>query len=218
MVKINSKFSKVYFLLFAILIHSFCSYSQSNFSPKTYGNVSNYFTDTTDMQNFFKFKSGQTVAEVGTYDAQNLIGFSTFTDHINYYAQDINASQLNDKKLLKRVNKTNPGLGNGNTIQVVIGKLDETLLPDNYFDKIILVSTFHEFTEMEAMITDIHSKLRTAGKLYILETTCLSPGHINYSAEEAKGIIEPNGFKMIRQDERELNESDGLYRQIYIKK
>ena len=187
------------------------------FSYKVYGNVANYFSDTTDMLAFFEFSKGQCIAEVGAFDGKNVVGFSMLTDSVVFYAQDIDSSQLTVKKLNKRVDKAKKRTKKGNTFKVTIGQETATNLPDSLFDKIILISTFHEFSKMHDMISDIRTKLKPDGKLYILEARCYTPGHVNYTAAQTKNIVESHGFKLILQDGKDINNSTGLYRMIFIR-
>src|SRR4051812_37257513 len=141
------------------------------FSYKTYGNIVNYFEDEKDLVTFFNFKKGDFVAEVGAANGQNIGGLSILTDSITFYAEDINAKALNQSNLDKVINKSKKYKNSSTAkFQLCIGTEKSTNLPDNSFDKIILSSTFHEFTFMDEMLTDIYKKLKPGGQLYILES------------------------------------------------
>ena len=92
---------------------------------------------------------------------------------------------------------------------LVIGDEKSTHLPDSSFDKIIMVSAFHEFTFMDEMIADIKSKLKTGGRVYILETKCLV--HPYYTPEETIARLARHGFTMMQRIETQRNGSQGLY-------
>lgn len=186
------------------------------FSYKVYGNVANYFEHEKDLLDFFEFKKGETVAEIGAGNGQNIAGFCLLTDSVLFYAQDINSKALNKKsfdRLIRQSEKYKKPLTN--TFQILIGKEKSSELPENTFDKILLVSTFHEFTFMDEMVADISKKLKSNGKLYILETKCLS--HKNYSAEETIAVLKKHNFNLVKKDGKDLNGGVGVYRCIFEK-
>jgi len=188
------------------------------FSDQVYGNVANYFANVQELLDFFAFETGQVVAEVGAYDGQNLAGFALLTDGMIYYAQDINADYLSQKsldKVLQRNQKIKPE--RTNEFHWVIGTEKATNLPDKHFDKIIMISAFHEFTYMDAMITDIESKLKSNGQLIILETDCLTPGHRNYTLAETTALMAKYLFVLREVDATNHNGSTGMYKAIYQK-
>jgi len=208
-----------------LLISSVC-FSQNvktlqndkEFSWHDYGNIANYFESQKDLLDFFEFNKGDVVAEVGAGTWQNVVGFSILTDSITFYAEDINSENLHAKGLEKTLGKTlKYQKPQTNTFKFQIGNVKETLLPDNTFDKIILSATFHEFTFMDEMIFDIYKKLKPGGKLYILESECLSKTHKNYTAEEAFQIIQKHHFNFVKKDGKDINGAKNLYRLVLVK-
>lgn len=188
------------------------------FSYKIFGNIANYFESEKDLLDFFEFKKGGFVAEVGAGDWQNVIGLSILTDSITFYAEDINSENLHEKGLEKTLSKiVKYKQVQTNTFKLLIGKEKETLLPNNTFDKIILSATFHEFTYMDEMIRDIYKKLKSGGQLYILESECLSKTHKNYTAEQAFQILQKHNFNFVKKDGKDINGSTGLYRLVLVK-
>jgi ubiquinone/menaquinone biosynthesis C-methylase UbiE len=192
--------------------------SKPEFSYKIYGNVANYFHDEKELLNFFDFNKGDVVAEIGAYEGGNIAGLSIMTDSMTFYVQDIDRVHLNEKKfqkLLSRAEKYKTPLTN--KFQLCYGTVSESNLPDNSFDKIILISTFHEFTHMNEMIYDIYKKLKPNGQLYILDTHCFTPTHKNYSSEDIVLILNKHKFHLLKQDGNDNRNSTGLYRLIFKK-
>ena len=214
------KLPTILFLLFTFFASTNSTFLKEKpvFSYKTYGNIVNYFEDEKDLLSFFNFKKGDFVAEVGAANGQNIGGLSILMDSITLYAQDINIVALNQNNLDKVINKTkkhkNPTTCK---FQLCIGTEKSTNFPDNSFDKIILCSTFHEFTFMDEMLTDIYKKLKSGGQLYILESVCLNKTHKNYSAEETIVLVKKINFNLVKKDGKDLNGSSGLYRLIFRK-
>lgn len=189
------------------------------FSYKIFGNIANYFENEKDLLDFFEFKKGDVVAEVGAGNWQNLVGLSLLVDSITFWAQDIDAGDLHDKALIKTIGKTvryKPV--QTNIFNRQIGYEKETLLPDNSIDKIILSSAFHEFTYMDEMISDLYKKLRPGGKIYILEAKCLTNGHKNYTMKETEQIMKKHKFNLVKKDNKNIHGAMGLYRMMFMKK
>lgn len=206
--------------LFAFFVLTSGTYIKTKpvFSYKVYGNIANYFENENDLLSFFEFNKNDVVAEVGAYNGQNIAGLSILTDSITFYAQDINAISLNPKsfnKAIKHSYKYKKTLTN--KFNLCIGTEKATNLPDGAFDKIFLSSTFHEFTFMDEMISDLKRKLKQNGKLYILESQCLNKSHKNYTADETTELMKKHNFHLVKREEKNLNGSAGLYKIVYAK-
>jgi ubiquinone/menaquinone biosynthesis C-methylase UbiE len=126
-----------------------------------------------------------------------MIGFTQIASNTTFYMQDIDSNILSKKVFDKKV-KQCIKLNQANKFRRVIGAVNYTNLPDNSFDKIILVSTLHEFTYMKEIILDIYSKLKPNGKLYVLETHCLS--HKNTTVDESVDVITKQNFTLLKKD------------------
>lgn len=188
------------------------------FSWRIFGNMANYFENERDLLDFFEFKKGNVVAEVGAGKWENVVGLSLLTDSITFYAQDIDAKNLQDKDLEKALSKTEKYKWTRyNTFKSQIGTEKESLLSDNSFDKIILSSTFHEFTYMNEMISDLYKKLKSNGKIYILESKCGNKDHKNYTAVQTEEILKKHGFTLLAKDGKNINGATGIYRMAFVK-
>lgn len=205
--------------LFSLAISFICSLkAQTSFTYKTYGNVANYFADPNEMLQFFELKNGDVVAEIGANDGQNIGGFSLLIDSCIFYIEDINPQALNEKKWNKVYKKCkNLGMSSRHQFNIVIGNEKASLLPATSFDKIIMVSAFHEFAYMDEMIDDIISKLKPNGKIYILETHCYTSTHTNYSMEQTISLMEKHGMHLLKTDQTQQNGSEGLYKLAFGK-
>jgi ubiquinone/menaquinone biosynthesis C-methylase UbiE len=216
--KINITFLTLFFCLSGFTLSTKEKSRKVPFTYKAYGNISEYFENEKELIEFFDFKTGEVVAEVGAGDGQNIGGLALLSNGITYYAQDINEKILNKKsfeKILKKCSKIKSPLNN--EFKITIGTEKESRLPDNKFDKIIVVAALHEFTYANEMIEDFRRKLKTNGKVYILETQCFSKSHKNITAEETALIMEKQNFKLIKVDGKDKNGSKGLFRAIFQK-
>ena len=116
------------------------------------------------------FKSGETVADIGAGNGYIEAMLSIFHDSLTFYIQDIDSNVCNQKAINKVVSfyqniKGQPIL---NKFITVIGSDNETNLPNDTFDKIIMLWTYQYFKNPKAIMTDLRSKLKYDGLLYII--------------------------------------------------
>jgi ubiquinone/menaquinone biosynthesis C-methylase UbiE len=63
--------------------------------------------------------------------------------------------------------------------KLILADERSTALPENTFDKIIIINSFHEFTFVTEMLADIKKKLKPGGILYIDEALPKRPGQLH---------------------------------------
>lgn len=209
------------FVLLLILASAFTASAQKTvFSYEVYGNIANYFENENELLSFFNFRKGDVVAEIGAGNGKNIAGLSILVnDSLSFYVQDIDKTRLTHEKfrrIITRAKQHKKPLNHRYTLH--IGTEKSTGLPDGIFDKILLVSTLHEFTYMDEMMTDIYRKLKTGGQLYILESHCRAKGHKNCTLNETQAIMERNGFSLVKSESKDLNGGTGMYRAVFRKK
>jgi len=117
-----------------------------------------------------RFKPGETVADVGAGNGYIEAMLSIFHDSLTFYIQDIDSTVCNQKVINKAVTfyqkvKGKPIL---NTFITVTGSDNETNLPNDTFDKILMLWTYQYFKTPKAIITDLRLKLKNDGLLYII--------------------------------------------------
>ena len=117
-----------------------------------------------------KFEPGETVADVGAGNGYIEAMLSIFHDSLTFYIQDIDSSVCNQKAVNEVVAfyqnvKGNPVL---NKFIAVTGSDYETNLPNDTFDKILMLWTYQYFINPKAIMTDLRLKLKNDGLLYII--------------------------------------------------
>jgi ubiquinone/menaquinone biosynthesis C-methylase UbiE len=189
------------------------------FSFKLFLNLVNYFDNKKELIEFFDFKKGDTVADIGAGAGKYEGAFSLLSDSVTYFVQDIDKDILSQDKLNKVVKHYSSlkGIAQTNKFQLCIGTEKSTNLPDSAFDKIIMLSSFHEFTFMDEMIADISKKLKPGGKVYIIDAFCSEKGHVNYTSHEVILRMKKHGFTLIKLQGTNKNNSEGLYKAIFQK-
>lgn len=116
------------------------------------------------------FKSGETVADVGAGNGYIEAMLSIFHDSLIFYIQDIDSNVCNQKAINEVVTfyqnvKGKPIL---NKFITVTGSDNETNLPNDTFDKILMLWTYQYFKNPKAIMIDIRLKLKNDGRLYII--------------------------------------------------
>ncbi len=91
--------------------------------------------------------------------------------------------------------------------ELVPGDVRSTSLPENTFDKLIIINSFHEFTYQTEMPADVKKKLKTGGNLYVDEALSKRPrGKLHgfcdltmLNNEEMIAFFAENGFEYINR-------------------
>ncbi|MBL0911870.1 MAG: class I SAM-dependent methyltransferase [Bacteroidia bacterium] len=203
----------IFLVLFASSI--FSAAGQTPFSHRVYGTIAHYFSSAKELLTFFDFHRGDSIAEIGAYDGQNIAGLSIMLDSVVFYVQDIDSTQLAQGRFEKRIRRLSRKYlyPPKNKYRMCIGTEKASTLPENAFDKILLVSAFHEFTYIHEMLNDIYTKLKPGGQLYILEAHCYTKTHRNYTAAECISLLTAHGFELQQREEN----GNGTYRLAFHK-
>jgi ubiquinone/menaquinone biosynthesis C-methylase UbiE len=134
------------------------------------------------------FKKGDIVADIGAGIGDLEVMLSLFHDSITFYVQDIDSSVCNQDSLnsyILHYQKVN-GKPFSNKFFVIIGTDEKTNLPDDTFDKILMLWTYPYFKNPKAIMTDIKQKLKSNGFLYIINP--------NIGLENSKDLIQKYGW------------------------
>ncbi len=162
----------------------------------------------------YDFHPGQTVGSIGAQCAYWEAAFAASTDNVTFYLEDIDTSGLNQKQVDFAWDYYSKLRGKPLSCdyKIVIGDETSTHLPELLFDKMIIINSFHEFTEQAQMLDDLHHKIKAGGILYIVEQLAQKSGEIHavckkriYTDDEMISVVEKNGYKY----------ADGLVTEIY---
>jgi SAM-dependent methyltransferase len=135
-----------------------------------------------------KFKPGETVADIGAGNGYIEAMLSVFHDSLTFYIQDIDSAVCNQKAVSDVVAfyQNVKGKPFHNKFIPVTGSDNETNLPDDTFDKILMFWTYPYFKNPKAIITDLRLKLKKDGLLYIINP--------NLSYESGKQLTSQHGW------------------------
>lgn len=116
------------------------------------------------------FQSGDTIADIGAGDGRIEAMLSILHDSLTFYLQDIDSLVCNQDTLKEAISYfqkiTNKPITNN--FYHIIGSDDKTNLPNNKFDKILMLWTYQYFKNPKAIMTDLKLKMKPDGLMYII--------------------------------------------------
>jgi ubiquinone/menaquinone biosynthesis C-methylase UbiE len=169
-----------------------------------------YLFETKDqLRNFIDLKKGDIVTEIGAGDGINIGVLSMVFDSLTFVAQDIDTKVLNSKTFNKTIKKYTKyrQTPQTNKFETVIGTMTSTNLPDNKFDELFIINSFHDFDKQDEMLDDIYKKLKPNGRFILLEgfsfpnDTQICPDygpHILHTLDAELPRFEKHGFYLTK--------------------
>ena len=164
---------------------------------------------------FYRFQPGQTVASIGAQCCHIEGAFAATTDSITFYLEDIDSAKFKKEQtdFVWSYYARLRGKPMTCNYKMILGDERSTSLPENTFDKILIINSLHEFTFPTEMLADIKKKLKPGGILYIDEALPKRQGQLHgicnipmLTNEETIALVAKNGFEY-------LNGIDFNYRQ-----
>lgn len=154
---------------------------------------------------FYQFRPGQRIASIGAQCSHWEAMFAAASDSIHFYLQDIDTSFFNPRQsaFAWHYYDSLRGKPTTSTYQMVLGTEHSTGLPEQIFDKIMIINSFHEFTNKAGMLSDLSGKLKKDGILYIDEAVPRKSGQKHgickfpmLLQEEMIQILQANGYTL----------------------
>lgn len=119
----------------------------------------------------YGIKNGDVIADIGAASGWYEGVLSVFTDSVIYYVQDIDTAytSLGQLKAVVKHFSAIRERPQTNKFRLVIGEANETLLPEKFFDIIMIKNTYHHFEDKNAMLMDIKTKLKPNGVIWVMD-------------------------------------------------
>ena len=116
------------------------------------------------------FKKGQVIADIGAGNGYIEAMLAMFNDSLTFYIQDIDPSVCNESEVRKVFDFYEEVNGRSFTcsFKTVIGTDARTNLPDNTFDKILMLWTYSYLKDPILFIEDIKTSLKDDGLFYVV--------------------------------------------------
>jgi ubiquinone/menaquinone biosynthesis C-methylase UbiE len=129
----------------------------------------------------YNFQPNETIASIGASSGVWEIWFASQVENLTFYLQDIDPLNCNQEEIdygIKYYEKLLQKPISGKFIPI-IGTQSETNLPENTFDKTLIINSLHEFETPELILQDIHKILKLNGQLFIEEQIAKFSGEIH---------------------------------------
>lgn len=188
-----------------------------------YRSMDDLYRQKQEELDFYQFRPGQVVASIGAQCCHWEATYAAASDSIRFYLQDIDSSYFNPRQagFAWHYYDSLRGKPMTSTYQMILGTEHSTGLPEQFFDKIMIINSFHEFTDKAAMLADISHKLKTDGLLYIDEAVPRKSGQKHgicklpmLLPEEMISLLEENGYTLAGSVNIEFRVNK-TYRKIY---
>ncbi|HTH56819.1 MAG TPA: methyltransferase domain-containing protein [Cyclobacteriaceae bacterium] len=124
------------------------------------------------------FQKHDVVADVGSGEGWLDAGLGVYVDSVQFYLEDIDSSLMKSKKLTEALTAyvSLKGKPISSVYRRAVGTEKSTGLPENTFDKVLLIDSFHHFTFTEEMLADLFRILKVGGKLVVYDPVARKTG------------------------------------------
>jgi SAM-dependent methyltransferase len=171
------------------------------------------------------FQHGEVIADIGAGNGYIEALLSIFHDSLTFYIQDIDSSVCSERALEEVIDfyQAVRGTEFQNEFKIVIGTDTDTNLPDNTFDRIFMLWTYHYLKEPKVFIKDVWENLKAEGLFYVINPQVEEDEYskslrakygwnVSPLERQISDIID-NGFELLRISK---NYNTGDYNQPYI--
>ena len=159
-----------------------------------------------------QFKPYETIASIGASSGVWEIWFASQVDNLTFYLQDIDPLNCNQEEIdygIKYYEKLLNKKIIGKFIPI-IGNHHQTNLPVNFFDKVLIINSLHEFLFVNEILQDVKKCLKSSGELFIEEQMAKFSGDIHegcgkrlFTQKELIDCLKKNGFRVVEILEKE---------------
>lgn len=200
---------RIYLLCVATLLPMAMQAQQSSNLDKCYFYQHTSLADAQSDQNLMKhleglhIKKGEQIADIGAGTLRWEGALSLFTEGVRFFAVDIDSACCNAQQAsyVYKYYSIVKGERISNSFKTSIGTGKSTGLPTGSMNKVMIIQTFHEFSDPEAMLRDIFRIMKASARLYISELVPRDakdrhPGceHHMYNPAELKKLVLKHGF------------------------
>lgn len=158
------------------------------------------------MLDHFHLQPHEKVASIGCGGGLWEVMASFNTHQVAFHLQDINPELLNEPNLKETITYFEKQFRRPSdcSFEVTIGTSKETGLPTKYFDKVLLINSFHEFEYQNEMLAECQRILKPKGQLVVEEQIAKFSGELHegcgkrlFLEDELTELFYKNGFQLI---------------------
>lgn len=175
----------------------------------------------------YGFRPNETVASIGAGQGIREVVYSLMADSLTFYVQDIDPAWLEPNRLAKTVRTIYAQAGRADcssTFVPVRGAAHETQLPTQFFDKIIIENSLHEFEHQADMLRSVRANLKATGKLFIWELTTKKPAQKHpgckmpmFTDASLMNLLDETGFRLVSKTVVDSSRSKDAVYQFAVK-
>ena len=173
-------------IILSVFLFLLCFAGRKPDAAKPY-KCSFYPKDTSGFKKFYNnqvkymgIQKGEKVASIGAQNGPFEMQMASFIDSVSWTIQDIDSTYTNAVEL-EKVRAYYEGLLHrkiSGRFEPVVGTESQTALPASTYDRVLLLNVYHELTQPEAMLRDMHRILKTGGQLVVYERVTDKRGKI----------------------------------------
>lgn len=155
----------------------------------------------------YNLQPSEKVASIGAGQGVREIVYSLMADSLTVYLQDLDSVWLEPSRLKQAIRTIYVQAGRTTCTTRFIpvrGSEKETRLPTQFFDKIIVENSLHEFNFQADMLQRIRDNLKPEGILFIWEAISkkanqkhVDCGRLMFTDESLIKLVEENGFRFV---------------------
>ena len=159
-----------------------------------------YVKNMTQLKNVYKFdlshievKKGEKIASIGAGDGSKEVQIAIMNEGIDWTLQEIDSVSLNPqsfKNVLESFEKIIQKPVN-EKFSIVIGNLQKTNLLYDTYDRVLLLNVYHEITDRQRFMVEIHQVLKEKGRVVIMEAMARKIGQRHQGCNDLK-LWEPD--------------------------
>src|SRR5258708_3121714 len=192
-----------FFLASIIILFGVQCWAQSKQSPEFFLKVKRKKIDV--ILRAADFHTNDVIADGGAAEGWLDAGIAVYRNDLHFYMEDIDSAFIKEKKLQEAVEAYSKIKGGplSCTFTQSVGNEKSTLLPENYFDKVLLIDTFHHLDCRNDLIADLHRIMKGNGKIVVYELLARKVGQhfryckkIIYTREQIIDAFVRNGFRL----------------------
>ena len=149
------------------------------------------------------FRPGDVVADIGSGEGLFDAALGIHTDSLHFFLEDIDSTLIKGGKLQEAITSFSKFRATpvNCTYHQSVGSNKTTGLSGNYFDKVLLIDTFHHLNFRDEMIDEMKRIMKDSGKLVVFEAVARKKSEIFkschsviYTREEIIDAFVRNGF------------------------
>lgn len=139
------------------------------------------------VANALDLRAGDTIADIGTANGWFAAVLSMYADSLTFYLEDIDSAIWNREafdsafSFFASASQKSPS----HQFHYRVGSETSSGLPKHTFDKVLIIDTYHHFSNREAMMKDAISLLKPGGSIAILEALARRPGDYHQGCKKS---------------------------------